>query len=138
MAQGDLAGALKSFNEAPPSGRGWQLQIASNGGAQHDLAAVYSRLGDVKTASGETAAALQSYRAGLDILEALTKSDPSNAVWQRDLSIADERIGSMQIELGDLSGALKSFSDCLAIRRAARGSGSRQCDLAAGPRGRGP
>ena len=70
----------------------------------------------MQVAQGDLAAALQSYRDSLAIIERLAKSDTGNAVWQRDLSLSYERIGNVQLAQSDLAGALASYREGLAIR----------------------
>jgi membrane-associated protease RseP (regulator of RpoE activity) len=53
-------------------------------------------LGDINFKRGDLNSALNSYNAGLAIVERLAKSDPSNAGWQRELSVSDNRIGDVQ------------------------------------------
>ena len=122
MAQGNLAGALKSYydslaiaerlSKSDPGNavwqrdlRPWQCRLAG------DLSVSYNFVGNVQMAQGDLDGALKSYRESLATAERLAKSDPSNAFWQRDLSVA----GEVQAEQGDLAGALKSYREGLAI-----------------------
>ena len=74
-----------------------------------------------------------SYRAGLDVIEALTRRDPTNTLWQSDFMGSLASIGEVQQAQGDLAGALKSYNDYLAIaERLAKsdpGNAGRQRDL---------
>jgi tetratricopeptide (TPR) repeat protein len=69
-------------------------------------------VGDVLVRQSNFAAALSSYREGLEIIDRLAKSDPDNAGWQRDLSVSFSLMGTAQAAKGDLADALKSFRDC--------------------------
>ena len=46
-------------------------------------------------AQGDLPAALESYRASMDIAERLAEADPGNAGWQRDLSVSHDNIGDV-------------------------------------------
>ena len=116
MAQGDLAGALKSYRDSLAIAERLAKSDPGNAGWQRDLSVSYNKVGDVQVAQGDLAGALQSYRAGLAIGERLAKSDPGNAGWQRDLSVSYNEVGDVQVAQGNLAGALKSYRDSLAIR----------------------
>lgn len=55
------------------------------------------RPGDIRTAQGNLAAALDAYQAALDIRDALAKADPDNTEWQRDLIVS-------QVQLAEAGG----------------------------------
>ncbi len=114
-AQGDLAGALKSYNDGLAIIDRLAKSDSGNAGWQHDLAASYNRIGDVQVAQGDLASALKSYSDLLAITDVLAKSDPGNAGWQRDLSVSYNKVGGVQEAQGDLAAALKSYQDSLAI-----------------------
>ena len=82
VAQGDLAGALKSYRD----GLGIAARLAQsdpgNARFQRDLSVSYSKIGSVQVAQGDLAGALKSYRDGLAISERLAQADPGNAGWQ--------------------------------------------------------
>ena len=115
-AQGDLAGALKSYRDSLGIREKLAKQDPGNAGWQRDLSVSYDRVGDVQRAQGDLAGALKSYRDSLGIREKLAKQDPGNAGWQRDLSLSYQRVGDVQSAQGDLAGALKSYRDSLGIR----------------------
>ena len=84
--------------------------------AARSLGVVRTRSATCRSAQGDLAGALKSYRDSLAIRDRLAKSDPGNAGWQRDLSVSYNKVGDVQVAQGDLAGALKSYRDSLAIR----------------------
>jgi tetratricopeptide (TPR) repeat protein len=114
-AQGDLAGALKSYNDSLAIAERLAKADPGNAGWQRDLSASYGKIGDVQKAQGDLAGALKSYNDSLAIAERLAKADPGNAGWQKDLSVSYGKIGDVQKAQGDIAGALKSYNDSLAI-----------------------
>ena len=115
-AQGDLAGALKAYQDSLAIADRLAKSDPGNAGWQRDLSVSYEKIGDVKTAQGDLAGALKAYEDSLAISDRLAKSDPGNAGWQRDLSVSYEKIGDVKTAQGDLAGALKAYQDSLAIR----------------------
>ena len=115
VAQGDLAGALKSYRDSLAIVDRLAQSDPGNAGWQRDLSVSYEKIGDVQVAQGDLAGALKSYRDSLAITDRLAQSDPGNAGWQRDLSVSYDKIGDVQVAQGDLAGALKSYRDSLAI-----------------------
>jgi tetratricopeptide (TPR) repeat protein len=114
-AQGDLAGALKSYRDSLGIAEKLAKQDPGNADWQRNLSISYDRVGDVQSAQGDLTAALKSYRDSLGIREKLAKQDPGNAGWQRDLSVSYTKVGDVQSAQGDLTGALKSYRDSLGI-----------------------
>jgi tetratricopeptide (TPR) repeat protein len=116
VAQGDLAGALKSYldgftiidhlTEFDPSNTRWQ----------RDRGVLFARIGTVQMKQGDLAGALKSYLDGFTIIDRLAKSDPSNTGWQHDLGASFNSIGDVQVAQGDLAGAVESYRDSLTIR----------------------
>ena len=115
VAQGDLAGALKSYRDSVAIGERLAKSDPGNAGWQRELSASYENVGNVQAAQGNLGGALASYRDKLAIMERLTKSDPSNAGWQQDLAVSYAKVGDVQVAQGDLSGALASFRESSAI-----------------------
>jgi tetratricopeptide (TPR) repeat protein len=76
---------------------------------------ILNQIGDIRTARGESRAAIGNYRVGLTIANLFAEANPDNAGWQRDLSISYDRVGDVLFAQGDLPEALKSFRDGLAI-----------------------
>ena len=100
VAQGDLAGALKSYRDSLAIRDRLAKSDPGNAGWQRDLSVSYSKIGDVQVAQGDLAGALKSYRDSLAISDRLAKSDPGNAGWQRDLSVSYIKIGDVQVGAG--------------------------------------
>ena len=90
-AQGDLAGALKAYQDSLAIRDRLAKSDPGNAGWQRDLSVSYDKVGDVKTAQGDLAGALKAYQDSLAIADRLAKSDPGNAGWQRDLSVSYEQ-----------------------------------------------
>ena len=105
-AQGDLAGALKSYRDSLGIREKLAKQDPGNALWQRDLSVSYNSVGDVQSAQGNLAGALKSYRDSLGIFETLAKQDPHNAGWQRDLAASYIKVGDVQRAQGDLAGAL--------------------------------
>jgi tetratricopeptide (TPR) repeat protein len=116
VAQGDLAGALKSYRDSLAIRERLAKSDPANAEWQRDLSVSFNNIGNVQVAQGDLAGALKSYSDDLAIAERLAKSDPANAEWQRDLSVSFEKVGDVQVAQGDFAGALKSYRDTLAIR----------------------
>ena len=99
-AQGDLAGALESYQAGLDIAEKLAAADPGNAGWQRDLSVSHNKIGDVRTAQGDLAGALESYRASLDIREKLAADDPGNAGWQRDLLASYDRLGDMDPNSG--------------------------------------
>ena len=70
VAQGDLAGALKSYRDSLAITERLAKSDPGNAGWQRDLSVSYNKVGDVQMAQGDLAGALKSYRDGLAIARA--------------------------------------------------------------------
>ena len=93
--------------------------LARAGGKNNrDKMVALGRLGDLQVPLGDLDGALESYRSGMEIAEALASSDPSNAGWQRDLSVSHNKIGDVQRTQGDLDAALESYRSGMKIAEA--------------------
>jgi tetratricopeptide (TPR) repeat protein len=115
IAQGDLAGALKSYRDSLGIRKRLAGQDPGTARWQSDLSVSYNKVGDVQSVQGDLAGAFKSYRDSLGIFEKLAKQDPDNAGWQRNLSVSYNKVGDVQSAQGDLAGALKSYRDSLGI-----------------------
>ena len=113
--QGDLAGALKSYQDSLAIFDRLAKSDPGNAGWQRDLSTSNERLGDIFLAQGNLPAALEQYRASLERMVPIRDRDPSNADLQRFTSVTLEKVGDVQMAQGDLAGALKSYQDSLAI-----------------------
>jgi len=116
VEQGDLAGALKSFQDSLAIRDRLANSNPANARWQRDLYSALWFVADIEMRRGDLNSALKKLIAGRMIMERLTNSDPNNAAWQRDLSVAMNKVGDVQMAQNDLAGALKSYSDILAIR----------------------
>ena len=109
VAQGDLAGALKSYQDSlaisRPAG-----QIRSR---QRRLAArslgVLREVGDVQVAQGDLAGALKSYQDGLAIRDRLAHPIPATPAGSAISRCRYDKVGDVQVAQGDLAGALKAY-----------------------------
>ena len=77
-AQGDPAGALKSYRDDLAITEKLAKRDPTNAGWQRSLSISYEKVGDVLSAQGDLAGALKSYRDDLAIAEKLAKQDPTN------------------------------------------------------------
>jgi eukaryotic-like serine/threonine-protein kinase len=75
-AQGDLAGALKSYRDELAIADKLAKQDSSNTDWQRQLALTYGRVGNVLSAQGDLAGALNSYRDYVVIAEKARKAGP--------------------------------------------------------------
>ena len=101
VAQGNLVGALKSYQDSLAIREKLAQSDRGNAGWQHDLSVAYEKVGDVEKAQGHLAGALKSYRESLAVREMLLKSSPENEDWRRDLSVSYERVGDV-LSAGDV------------------------------------
>ena len=100
-------------------GAGKDEQIRSLQAENAQLKAISrNNFGDVLLARGDLAAALESFRAAMEIGRALAARDPDNTEWQRDLSISHIKIGDVLVAQGDLAAALESFCAAMVIAQA--------------------
>ena len=95
-AQGDLAGALKAYEESLAIRERLAKLQPANADWQRDLAITYARIAWVLTQRGEKAAALKQFRQGRAILVALIEKAPGNAQLPRDLAGFDAYIGALE------------------------------------------
>ncbi len=115
-AQGDIAGALKSYRDSLVITEKLSKQDPGNVDWQRDLSVSYEKIGDVQSDQDDLAGALKSHGDSLVIREKLSKQDPGNTEWERNLSVSYEKVGDVQRAQGNLAGALKSYDDTLVIR----------------------
>jgi hypothetical protein len=62
--------------------------------------------GDVLSAQGDLAGALQAYRKSLAVAQELVAADPTYTRWQRQLSAGQLGVGDVLRAQGDLAGVL--------------------------------
>jgi eukaryotic-like serine/threonine-protein kinase len=114
--RGDLAGALKSFQEALTAQKALVAQDAKNSGWQRDLCSTLERIAHVLRAQGKIDSALESYRESLSFREKLDNQNPENSEFQLELSTTLERIGDILNDQGNVDGALEYYNKSLPIR----------------------
>ena len=79
VAQGNLAEALKAYQDSLAIRDRLAKADPGNAGWQRDLSVSYDKIGDVLVAQGNLAEALKSYQDSLAITDRLAKADPGNA-----------------------------------------------------------
>jgi tetratricopeptide (TPR) repeat protein len=95
VAQGDLAGALKSYRDGLAIAERLAQSDPGNAGWQHDLAISYARFADVYRRSKDREKALAALRQGKAIMDRLARLSPDNAGWKRDLDWFDKQIAAL-------------------------------------------
>ena len=90
VAQGDLAGALKSYRDSLAIRERLAQSDPGNARWQRDLSVSYEKVGDVQMAQGDLAGALKSYRDGLAISRA------AGAIRSRQRRLAARSVGVVQ------------------------------------------
>jgi tetratricopeptide (TPR) repeat protein len=116
-AQGRLAEAMASFQEARAISRRLADQDPTNAGWLRDLAVVHSRVGGVLEAQGELTEARAAFQEALAIRRRLADQDPTNAGWQQELAVAHHRVGRVLEAQSKLAEAMEAFQEALAICR---------------------
>jgi hypothetical protein len=106
VAQGDLAGALKSYQDSRDIIGRLAKADPGNASGQRDLSMSYNKIGDAQKEQGDLSAARQSYNDSLAIRDRLAKSDPGNAGWQRDLAVSFDKLALAHKQSGDRAKAL--------------------------------
>jgi tetratricopeptide (TPR) repeat protein len=114
-AQGDLTGALKSYENSLDIAQKLAWQAPSNTEWQSDLAISYENVGHVERAQGDLSQALRRYAGSLGIRQMLASQQPGNVDWQRDLVLSYNNVGDLLRAQGDLTGALTNYSAGLAL-----------------------
>jgi hypothetical protein len=95
VAQGDLAGALKSYGDSLAIADRLATATPGNAQWQRDLAVVYGKLADTYRQSNDPANALSALRQGRAIMDRLAKLSPGNASWQSDLAWFNGQIAAL-------------------------------------------
>jgi tetratricopeptide (TPR) repeat protein len=111
VAQGDLAGALRSFTEGKTIAEHLAASDPANAERQRDLSVSLVKLGDLAMAQGDLAGAVRCYTESKTIRERLAASDPANTEWQRHLYVSLNKLGDLAVAQGDLAGALRGFTE---------------------------
>jgi hypothetical protein len=95
VAQGDLAGALKSYGDDLAIAERLAQSDPGNASWQRDLAISYAHLASVYRRSKDRGKALAALRQGKAIMDRLVKLAPDNVGWQRDLAWLDQQIAAL-------------------------------------------
>ena len=101
MAQGNIAGALKSYEADLAIADQLAKSDPGNAGWQRDLSVSYNKIGDVQVAQGDLAGALKSFQDSHAIRDKLAKADPGHTGWQRDLAATFSNLASVHWQSGD-------------------------------------
>ena len=101
-AQGDLAGALKSYNDGLAIFERLAKAHPGNAGWQRDLAMSFARLALAHKQSGDRAKARDFFRQGQVIMARLTKLSPDNAEWKQVLAEFDRQIAELDRDTADV------------------------------------
>ena len=75
-AQGDLGGALKSYQTGMDIRRKLVERDPGNADWQRDLSISHNKIGEVQRAQGDLGGALKNYQADMEIARKLAKRDP--------------------------------------------------------------
>jgi tetratricopeptide (TPR) repeat protein len=94
-AQGNLAGALKSYSDSLAIADRLAKADPGNAGWQRDLATSFGKLAAVHRQSGDRGKARDFLRQGQAIMARLTKLSPENATWKQDLAWFDGHIAEL-------------------------------------------
>ena len=95
VAQGDLAGALKSYRDSLAITDRLAKSDPGNAGWQRDLSVSYAKLADAYRKSSETAEARKALASGRAIIAKLVEQHPDWAEWKRDLAWFDAQIAEL-------------------------------------------
>jgi serine/threonine-protein kinase len=85
--------------------------------ARRDLAVSHNKLGDVYLRLGDSKAALDAYKKGLEVSQRVADADPTSPEAQRDLSASHLFLGDAYLRLGDSKAALDNYTKALEVRR---------------------
>jgi tetratricopeptide (TPR) repeat protein len=85
LAQGDLAGALKSYRDSLAIRDRLAQSDPGNAGWQRDLSVSHAKVADALGKMGNGAEALAALRRGHAIMLRMTALSPDNVQWKRDL-----------------------------------------------------
>jgi tetratricopeptide (TPR) repeat protein len=112
VAQGDLAGALKSYRDGLAIAERLAQSDPGNAGWQRDLSVSYNicRCLTIRLAT------CWWRRATLPVRSRPTATASASSSGWRNPSVSYNNIGGVQVAQGDLAGALTSYRDSLGIR----------------------
>ena len=120
-ATGDVTAAVQSARRSLEAFKLVAEAKPADAAAQRSLAISYMKVGDVSgnpnfPNAGDTAAALASYRASLEILQALHAAEPANSGAEQLVGVLQERIGTMLLADGKVDEAEESYLSSQRIR----------------------
>ena len=95
VAQGDLAGARKSYRDSLAIRDRLAKSDPGNAGWQRDLSVSYSKLAIVYRKSNDTEKAREALASGRAIIATLVEQHPDWAQWRRDLAWFDAQIAQL-------------------------------------------
>jgi serine/threonine-protein kinase len=108
-AQGDLAAARRSLEEAHALAREVVAHAPGNGEWLMGLGAIEFWMGNVDWLQGDLAAAQGRFEAYLDVAERLVRLDASKPEWRLEKAYAHSNLGTLEEARGDVAGALSHF-----------------------------
>ncbi len=94
-AQGDLAGALKAYQDGLAVIDRLAKSDPGNAGWQRDLAVSDGRLASVYRAQKDNAKAREALEAGRTIMAKLVALSPDNTGWKDDLAWFDKQLAAL-------------------------------------------
>ena len=120
-ATGDLHAAVRSARKSLDVFKELGAASPADVGAQRSVAISYMKMGDVSgnpnfPNARDAAGALASYRASLDILQALHAADPKSTGTEQLVGVLQERIGTMLLAEGKIDEAAESYLNSQRIR----------------------
>ncbi|KDB50426.1 hypothetical protein X805_39850 [Sphaerotilus natans subsp. natans DSM 6575] len=115
--QGDLAGALKSYQAGLEIRRRLAERDPDNAWWKCELSISHGLISDVLCEQGDWAGALKIHQANLEIRRWLFERDPGHAEWQLELLLSHLNMGAVHEVLGDLDGMLQSCQAGLEVAR---------------------
>ena len=115
--QGDLAGALDSYQESLAIRQRLAAVEPNSALLQLDISVSQERIGSVLRDQGNLPCAMDFYQKSLAAAEHFMVADSNNPTRLTNISICKDRIGDILRTQGDLAGALNSYRESLAIRQ---------------------
>jgi hypothetical protein len=95
VAQGDLAGALQSYNDSLAIADRLAKSDPGNAGWQRDLSVSHAKLTSALGKAGKKLEAHDALNQGRAIMLLLTSKSPDHAIWKRDLDWFDAQIADL-------------------------------------------
>ena len=113
-ATGDLPAAVQTARRSLDAFKAVAAANPAEAAAQRSLAISYLKVGDVSgnpnfTNAGDAGGALASYRASLEILQALHAAEPASTAAEQLIGVLQERIGTMLLADDKIDEAQESY-----------------------------